>query len=221
MDDQDTIDVKALKNKYPPNSHSERIVDVSETKSKKIIKGTVITRKKTFGKRFLENFFSENISTYIVNDILVPAAKATLSDSIGYFFDSIRSGVETLIYGEIRSTTVIRRDNRGRGSHVNYDKVSYNSRDVRDPSRIRQNRSRHDFSDIIFTTRMEALEVRNHLADLIDQYNVACVSDLYDAVGITSNFTDNKYGWDNLSAADIRRVSNGYLINFPRPILID
>ena len=77
-----------------------------------------------------------------------------------------------------------------------------------------RNRSRHNFDDIILDSRGEAEEVLSHLVDLVDDYGMASVADLYDLVGITSNFTDNKYGWTNLSSASVSRVRDGYLIDF-------
>ena len=79
-------------------------------------------------------------------------------------------------------------------------KVSYrNERDERrEPSA--RNRSRHDFDDIVLDSRGEAEEVLSTLVDLVEDYGVASVADLYDLVGIESTFVDTKYGWTNLSS---------------------
>ena len=42
------------------------------------------------------------------------------------------------------------------------------------------------------------------------------VADMYDAVGETSDFTDNKWGWSDLDGVTIQRVSNGFVLRMPR-----
>jgi len=75
--------------------------------------------------------------------------------------------------------------------------------------------------DIILRTRGEGEAVIASLSDLIEDYGVASVADLYDLVGITGSFTDNKYGWTNLRTASVTRVRDGFLLNLPRPTPID
>ena len=50
---------------------------------------------------------------------------------------------------------------------------------------------------------------------------MATIGDLYDLVGMTGDFTDNKWGWDNLSRASTTRVRDGYILVLPRPVVID
>jgi hypothetical protein len=57
--------------------------------------------------------------------------------------------------------------------------------------------------------------------ELIETYGLVRVADLYDLVGITGNYTDNKYGWMNIRNADIVRVRDGYMIKLPRAMPID
>ena len=44
------------------------------------------------------------------------------------------------------------------------------------------------------------------------------VMDLYDLVGITGQYTDNKYGWTNLRNAEPVRTRDGYMLKLPRAI---
>jgi hypothetical protein len=64
---------------------------------------------------------------------------------------------------------------------------------------------------------MEAEEVIKRLDQLVDRYGSASVSDLYDLVGVSSEFTDGKWGWVDLRGADINRIRQGYLLDLPRP----
>lgn len=197
---------------YPTNSHKSKQAEEPK-KVGKVIKGDVIVKKKTFGKKVMDTFLGENIDSvlsYIIYDILVPAAKGTISDMI-------KGSIDMMLFGETRG----RRGDRDRGgSYVQYDRY-YKDRDRERYGRSRQNVARHNFDDIILDSRDEAEDVVSHLVELVDTYGVASVADLYDLVGISSNFTDNKYGWYNLGGADVRRVRDGYLINLPRVSVLD
>lgn len=84
------------------------------------------------------------------------------------------------------------------------------------PVLSRQARANHDFGEIILATRAEAEDVLEQLRELINQYEIATVSDLYQLVGHTGEFTDDKWGWDDLRSASIRPIRGGYLLNMPR-----
>lgn len=202
---------------YPTNSHKSKQAEEPK-KVGKVIKGDVIVKKKTFGKKVMDTFLGENIDSvlsYIIYDILVPAAKGTISDMI-------KGSIDMMLFGEMRG----RRDRDRGGSYVQYDRY-YKERDRdRDRDRERYGRSRqnivrHNFDDIILDSRDEAEDVVSHLVELVDTYGVASVSDLYNLVGISSNFTDDKYGWYNLGGANVSRVRDGYLINLPRVSVLD
>lgn len=58
--------------------------------------------------------------------------------------------------------------------------------------------------------------------DILDQYGIVSVSDLYEAADIdTNNYTLNKIGWTSIRSADIIRVRDGWMIKFPKPAPID
>ena len=42
------------------------------------------------------------------------------------------------------------------------------------------------------------------------------VADLNDIIGVTGSYTDNKYGWYDLSSAQITRDKSGYALKLPR-----
>ena len=63
---------------------------------------------------------------------------------------------------------------------------------------------------------MEAEEVITKMDELIDTYGMVSVADLYDLVGKTSEYTDNKYGWTNIRTAEVIRVRDGYMLKLPK-----
>lgn len=205
---------KSLNVEYPSNSHKNKEQKEETKKVEKVVKGTVVQRKKSLGKRIIETFVGEDVNSvtsYLIHDVLVPAAKSTISDMV-------QGGIEMLLFGEKKGSRTQR--DRGR-SYVSYN--NYSSRDRRDDRREFSNRdrARHNFDDIVLSSRGEAEEVLSHLVDLTIDYGQASVSDLYDLVGITGNFTDNKYGWFDLSSASVSRSRDGYLLNLPKPKLLD
>lgn len=199
---------------FPPNSHSHKSFPKrDEVKPQgKIIKNRPITRKKSLGKRITETFLGDtlrNVVSYIVEDVLIPAAKNT-------FADMVHGGTERMIFGEDGNRNSHNRRDRGH-SYVSYDS-RFKSNDRVDHSR---NRARHIMDDIILKTRTEAEDVRDQLLDIIEEYGIVSVADFYKLVDIDANYTDTKYGWENLSRANVVPVRGGYLINLPKPILID
>jgi hypothetical protein len=199
---------------YPSNSHKSKKKAKGNPKKevKKVTKGKVVKKKKSLSKKFAETFLDaediESVATYAIHDVIVPAIK-------NMFADTINNTMDMLLFGKIRGGR-----SRAKGRpYVSYG--SYYSREREERSISKLSRTRHNFDEIVLEDRGEAEEVLNHLVDLIDDYGMASVADLYDLVGITSAFTDNKYGWDNLSTARILPVRGGYVISLPRTILLE
>ena len=191
---------------YKSNSHkSKGDVKKEDKKIEKVATGKVKTKKKSGTNKFSDVFVTEDISNvkdYILYEVLLPAAKKTLSEIVS-------NGIDMLLYGETKSKS------KSRGSKVSYSKYY----DDREEDYRRSSRRRvlgYDYEDVILESRREAEEVLNRMEDLIDSYGVVSVADLYDLVGISGNYTDNKYGWTNLRAAGIERTRDGYLIVLPK-----
>lgn len=211
---------------YPSNSRRARDGEeppkVEPKKVTKVTQGEVVRRKKPLGKRFAETFVggdARGVWGYVVLDVLVPAAKDMVADAFS-------TGIERMLFGETRG--VHRRSRHGGSSgYVSYNRFSSGSSPYRDgPNDVRRQmsrrgRSQHDFDEIILETRVEAEEVIDNLFELVSQYESATVADLYELVGITGSYTDNKWGWTDIRGAGVTHVRNGYLLDLPRPDLLD
>lgn len=195
---------------YKPNSNRYKKEQNNATeerkKVEKVVKGTVKTRKKSEVSKLKDVFISEdvsNVKSYIIMDVLIPAAKKAISDII-------QEGTDMILYGDAH---------RGRSSsgasYVSYR--SYSDRDRRD-ARRESSRTRigYDYDDIVLESRVEAEEVLQRMDELIETYGIVSVADLYDLVGKTCNYTDNKYGWTNIRNAEPVRVRDGYLLKMPK-----
>lgn len=198
---------------FPSNSHKskQKAEEIKEKKVEKVVTSKPMLKKKSIFSKMSEAFVgddSRNVGEYLLYDILIPTIKSM-------FLEMITSGSEKILYGDERRPN---RTYRDRGvSRVSYSSY-YNS-----PGRSSHRRSPDrgiDMDDIILGTRDEAEEVLSALCDIVETYEQASVSDLHELLGITSNYTDRKYGWDNLSSACVRRTRDGYLIDLPRTIVL-
>lgn len=200
---------------YQPNSHKykkeQAEAENERKKVEKVVTGKVKTKKKSEVSKFADIFISEdaaNVKSYIFMDVLVPAIKKAISDIV-------TDGIDMILYGG--SGRSRKRSNGSNATYVSYRSYSDRDRDRRDDDRVRA-RTRYDFDDIIIDNKGEAEEVLDNLDALIDRYQMASVADLYDLVGITGEYTDNRYGWTNLSHASVERArGGGYIIKLPRP----
>lgn len=172
-------------------------------------KGKVRIKKKSAFKRFTETFFGEDaqqVMDYIVHDVLIPAAKSTLTDLVS-------GGIEMLLYGDRQGSRTHRDKGRSVVSYSSFYKDRDRDRD-RSPRSNRRRGKRID--DIIFDTRGEAEEILSDLVDHLEKYDEVSVADLYDAIGVTSSdFTNHNYGWTSLRGSTVDRVRGGYLLNLP------
>jgi hypothetical protein len=213
---------------FPSNSHQAKATEPQPDPVKKIDKvvtNDVTRRKKPLGKRFAETFVggdARSVSHYVLFEVLVPAAKDTISDAVS-------QGVERLIFGESRSGS--RRSggyrSSGAGSFVSYNKMSQRNADPRREREdvrglSRRARASHDFDEIILATRAEAEEVIERLYDIVRTYEVATVGDLMELVGATPNYTDNKWGWTDMTGARAERTrGGGYVLDLPKTEAVD
>ena len=196
---------------YPSNSKRAKQTPPEKETVEKIIIGEVTRRKRGLVARVFGDFVADDSGTvlgYILTEVLVPAAKNAISDAVS-------QGIERMLFGETRPRSA------GRPGYTNYSRPFTQARhipgsDAVRPAMTRHARATHDFTDIIIASRGEAEDVIDRLRDLINTYEVATVSDLYDLVGLTGEFTDDKWGWSDLRSASVRPVRGGYMLHLPR-----
>jgi len=199
---------------YTPNSHKykerQQKEQKEEKKISKVVHGTVKTKKKSGMSKFADVFISEDadsVKQYVLVDILIPAIKNTILDII--------TDSANMIFGGSA-----RRKGNTPASRVSYGGFYNNPR----PASRRDERTikpRYSYDELYFETRNDAMDVLGCLEEALDRYGQVTVADLYDAAGLTGEFTDNDYGWISLSTADIVRTRQGYIIKLPRPLPIE
>jgi len=190
---------------YKSNSHKAREQKnepVAEKKVEKIISGSAKSKKKSGLQKITNVLVPEDVDdvkSYIFEDIVVPAVKDIILDAVRAFL-----GVNGNSRGKSSSA-----------SKVSYRKY-YDDRERRDSGSGNRTRSGYEYDDIILDNRGEAEDVLSRMDELIATYGVVSVADFYDLVGITGNYTDNKYGWSDIRNASVVRVRDGYMIKLPK-----
>lgn len=194
---------------YKSNSNKSKLEQKQpEKKVEKIISGSAKAKKKSEVKKLTDVFISEDISnvkSYIWNDIIVPIVKKAISET-----------VDVILYGESGHSK-----KKSPASRVSY-RSYYEDRDDnrrRDYGSIR--RSNYDYNDIVLENRGDAEEVLIKLDELIDVYGSASIADLYDMVGMSGSYTDNRYGWDKPGVGSVVRVRDGWLLKLPKVIILN
>lgn len=76
-------------------------------------------------------------------------------------------------------------------------------------------------ANIVLTERREVSNIIDKLQDIIDQYEVATVADLYSLVGLPSKYVDNDWGWSDIGSPRTVRVDGGFQIILPDPVFLD
>lgn len=199
---------------YKPNSNrfkEEQKNNTGEKKVEKVITGKATVRKKSTFSKLADEFISEdakNIKSYVFGEVLIPAIKKAISDIV-------TDGIDMILYGGSRG---------GKTKRSSADRVSY--RNYYDEPRSRSEKtyidSKLSFDEVVVDTRGEAQDVLARMDEIVEQYGVVSVADLYELAGIRNdNYMTHKYGWTSIRNADVIRVRDGYLIKMPKAMPIN
>jgi hypothetical protein len=205
-----------VKMNYGGNSNKQKEAVASEPAERvrinKVVDGTAVERKKGISRRIKDHFQGENdmqsIGSYIFWDVIVPKMRDLA-------VDAIREGTDRAFYGDSRRSSASSSRGSASSGRTAYSRIYQSAPEPRSVSQ--RARGTHDFSqEILIPTLGEAEKVIDTLIEYVDKYGFVSVLDLYDAAGITGGeFTDEKYGWDNLGSARTIRTREGYLLDLP------
>jgi hypothetical protein len=201
---------------FPPNSKASRRGPAVPVE--RVTSADAVRRKPSLGKKFSQTFIGGDARTawdYMIWEVAVPEIRYLM-------VESLQSGIERFFTGAVSRG----RHPTGRNplGHFNYQsRYQHGPQDDRGPVPTRrqlssQARARHDFDEIILQTRVDAQEVLERMYDMLEQYEVVTVADLYGLVGLKPDHTDTTWGWTDLKGTTVGRVRGlGYLLDLPEP----
>ena len=198
---------------YPNNSYKARNKEALQPKKdekhsndrgrpEKIITGTAKTVKKSRFKKFIGLFMSDVIDNepgYLWRNTILPAIKRTISDCVEIGLNG-KMGGQRLSGSSIESEYPVRNSSQNR---TRYDIIQ----------------NLYEIDDIILDTYGDCEAVLDEMSELIEQYGMVSVNDLYDLLGTTSTrHTDSKYGWTSLRTAKIVPMRGAFMLKLPRVV---
>jgi len=225
---------EALEEEFPSNSKSARIVPIrdsrkireegvlieDEKRESRPVVARAVRKKQSITQMIAKSFVGDetrNVGLYIINEVLVPAAKSLIQEMV-------TSGIEMMLFGETSGRNKSRDKDHGKSS-ISYGSF-YKNRDRDDDDRRERrrptSRDKFDLSEIYFRYGDEASDVLDSLCVLLEEYEQVTVADYFDLAGIDgATWAHNKYGWEDLRKAHCTHTRNGYTIILPDPIELD
>lgn len=202
---------------FPGNSHKEKEQKNNLNAPEKVVeplvlKGTIVQKKKSFGMKMKEVFIggdSRSVGSYLLGEVLIP----TLRDML---YDMMSMGSERMIYGDQRAPRRTTRNEPGRPK-IRYDNMyEPRGRSSRGslPGESRRDRP-GSLQETIFQYKEDAMDVIDQLAEIIDKYEYAQVSDFKKIIGVPATYVDENWGWTNINYAEVRKVREGWIVNLP------
>jgi hypothetical protein len=148
-------------------------------------------------------------------DVLVPAIKKAI-------YDIVTNGIDMFLYGGTGKGK-----NGPSGTKVSYRSYydqkssSGGSQSGYRGSESQKTHNGFEYDDIIFDNRGDAEAVKQQMQAAIGKYGFVTVADLYDMVDQPAPYTSHKYGWLDVSSAEVMRVRGDYKLKLPRAVPID
>lgn len=218
-----------LRQSHPGNSYKKRDMeemesqgvhiqesDDSKKKPRQIAKAKV--KKQGLIRKFARYIFEDTVESAkdrVFSDVIKPGLQQLIFDTGSDLLSLVIFGSSEEAFRGYRSTVKSRRNEKTSYSKYYQDKARKSS------PKGSSNDVPMDPDDIILDTRAEARDVLTELDRAIQNYGQASVADLYDIVGVTSDWTDNRYGWTSLRGASIKPIREGFILILPRTQVLE
>lgn len=214
----------------PGNSYAARDeIDISEGKKPKgnvdEAKETVKPRQVAQGKVRKQSILRK-FGKYIIEDTIEEAREHTIKEILipgirNLIFDTFNEMVARMLFGDDSPRPSSNRGGTRKGGRTSYDKY-YDDKNRRGSGRTGSYRDApYDPDDIILPSRAAANDALDELDYVIHKYGQASIATFYDIVGVTGEWTDNKYGWTSIRGAQIKPVRDGYMVLLPPTRLLE
>lgn len=181
-------------------------------------------QKPPMSKRLFHAFFMADSPKMIFDDLLFKVFVPSIKELLENMF---HKGVHMMFYGDLnlpQTTSTVNPQN----SFVSYGSFfSSPNQQKKTAAQVLQIRSKTDFDMPILTgdenetAREKAVKVIQQLQEIIAYRGFASVSELYQSVSRSPDFTDEYYGWKNLTGAMPVDLPDGRcLVQLPEAVLL-
>ncbi len=187
---------------YKPNSLRSK-QQAEEKKVEKVVTSNVTQHKKSGLSKAASAFLPgdvNDVKSYILADVLIPSIKRAISDIVC-------NGINMLLDEPARGKS------SSPSAKVSYRQYYSDRDDRRDRPRAQL---QYSYDDVTFETRGDAEAVLYRMEELLERFEVVSVADMLDLAGLSSKYTDNKYGWTDLRSARVLHGRDGYRLDLPR-----
>lgn len=225
---------------YPSNSQASRMrpsVPVSPAKpvqqpqsddhpkAEKAIEGTATVKKRTLGSKFKGIFTSvspREIFEDVIDKAIIPGINGMLRDAGERALDRMFGGGTGTTPTRAAARTMVTNV-----AHVAYNQfakpnnITARPADPRSPVMMtRRGQAMFDFEELEFETRKDASIILDLMYDRLQNYGSVSVAEFYGWADVRGHFTDNNYGWRDLTGAGPTRNprTGRFVLNLPDPI---
>lgn len=183
-----------------------------------VAKGQMSANRKGVFRKIYDDIIVPNVEELknnFIDDVIVPQTMDWMSSllfgMLNEIFKTPGSSSSSYFSGRYRDYNKAYRSSSGLGSSRRTERRNESRRDdVR------------DWEQVCFDTRSDAERVISSMKATIMDYQVVTIGDLFSFAGIESSWTDNKYGWADLSRARAVRGRDGkFYLDLPNPMAID
>lgn len=205
-----------INDNYPSNSNRSKREETHKVESV-IPKGSATISKGPTKKSFASTFLQDDIhsvGTYVLSDVIVPAIKDLL-------FTTIANSLSMIMFGDIRYNGNAPSWTGNSVKKSSYAKTSYSRYyDQRETPRV-ERAGGYEYDDLIYSSRALADCVLAKMDEIIAEYGVVSVFEMYDLSNEDAPYTYQNYGWSNIrSARVVPARGGGFIIDMPKALPI-
>ena len=189
-------DISSLEKQYPRNSITKpvnkEIKPVAKGKAKKqTVSGFLVERIiQKDGKELVE---------WALDDVIIPGVKNFIINSVAMALTG-KTYTGPSYYGSAKKPE-------------QYGSYYYGSKSKTPVSNVQRGRYR----GVVLDTRMDAEAVFEQFSELMEEFGMVSVAELYSLAEMESESVDNNYGWTTMRNAGVVKVPDGWLIDLPQP----
>lgn len=198
---------------YKSNSHKSKEV-AKQHAIEKVVSGRVRVKKQRKGnlEKAAEIFTGQDLNSvkeHLIKDVLFPNIQKLL-------YDTITNGADTIIYGGKG------KNKRSDGTRVSYWRSYDSGSGSSNEKTTYSGRGIYNFENLLFEKKQDAEAVLDSMQEIIDQFGVVSVADLYDLADVTiDNTTASNYGWKSIASAKSVATPDGWILSLSKPIYLN